>query len=158
MFNRFTKDARRVAEAAGVVAAEHGSPTVEAEHVVSAVMRTDAVLRGLLADAGLDEASLAEGVEAEAVASLAAIGLAAEDYDVRASRGVGQPRWATSAKSVLEGSLQVALDRRDTSIGPAHVLVAALRPERGTLPRTLAVMGVDRVALLARVETAMAAA
>ena len=86
---------------------------------------------------------------AETDRSLAAVGVSAEHLTF--SPFVETPRFATSAKWALELSLRIALERGDRRIGTGHVVLAILRAERGTVPRALALAGVDRVELGARV-------
>jgi ATP-dependent Clp protease ATP-binding subunit ClpA len=147
MFNRFAKSARRAAEEARRVAGELGSPTVEAEHVLIAVLRTDEIARRLLSGAGLDEGAIREAVDDEMRRSLAAVGVPGAAWDVQFTPRREPPAWATSAKRVLEGALELAADRGDHRIGPVHVLASALSGARGTLPRALDGAGVDRRAL-----------
>jgi len=150
MFNRFVKSARQVAEEAGRTANGLGSPTVEAEHVLLAVARTDVAARHLLAEAGLEEEGLLDALEAEERISLAAIGLSSADVETRFSPWCTAPRWSTSGKRVMEGALRVAAARGDNRIVPAHILVSALSATRGTVPRALDAAGVDRAALAER--------
>ncbi|MDX6666976.1 MAG: Clp amino terminal domain, pathogenicity island component, partial [Solirubrobacteraceae bacterium] len=53
-------------------------------------------------------------------------------------------------KSALEGSFKAALARHDRAIGPRHILLGVLAPDRGTVPRALELAGVDREALRRR--------
>jgi ATP-dependent Clp protease ATP-binding subunit ClpA len=153
MFNRFTQDARRVAEEAPRVARELGDSTVEAEHLLLAATRQDdAVARALHAQ-GLDFDGIAAALVAETERSLAAVGVTAEELTF--SPFVSAPRYASSAKWALELSLRVALERGDRHIGTGHVVLGVLHAERGTVPRALALAGVDRTILAARVAEAI---
>jgi ATP-dependent Clp protease ATP-binding subunit ClpA len=136
MFERFTKEARAVALAAQDEAAERGDRKVEAEHLLLALAG-----RGV---AGLEHDAIATALDDEQRRSLAAVGVSAEDFDVRpAIATVARLRFGTSAKRALELSLRVALERDDRRIDSGHVLLALLRAEAGTVPRALAIAGLD---------------
>jgi ATP-dependent Clp protease ATP-binding subunit ClpA len=153
MFNRFTQDARRVAEEAPRVARELGDSAVEAEHLLLAAARHDDAVARALCDQRLDFDGIATALAAETDRSLAAVGISADELTF--SPFVETPRYATSAKWALELSLRLALERGDRRIGTGHVVLAVLRAQRGTVPRALALAGVDRTALSARVAEAM---
>lgn len=142
MFERFTKDAKAVVAAAVDEASELGSPSVEAEHLLLAL-----AARGhpALAGAGLDHAAVLAALAAETERSLAAAGV---DWDVPGpARTATRPRFAASAKLALERSLPAALERRENRLTMDHVLLGVLAAEVGTVPRALAVAGVDADAL-----------
>ena len=145
MFERFTKDARRIVDDAVDLARESGATTIEAEHLLLAVTRGNDPVARALASHGLDEDELTNALVMETERSLAAVGVTAETPAF--SPFPGSPRLATSAKAALEGALRVAVERRDRHIGTKHLVLALLRPERGTLPRALAIAGLDRSAL-----------
>jgi ATP-dependent Clp protease ATP-binding subunit ClpA len=145
MFERFTKDARRVVKDAAEIATELGATTVEAEHLLLAVTRGDTPAAIALRTGGLDHDALASALEMETERSLAAVGVAADVP--RFSPYVGSPRLATSAKVALEGALREAVARADRYIGAGHIVLALLKPTRGTLPRALDIAGVDRPSL-----------
>lgn len=142
MFERFTKDARTVVRDATDVARELGAPSVEAEHLLLAVTRGDSPVADVLRGAGLDYEGLSDALVRETERSLAAVGVSADALAF--SPYVEAPKLATSAKAVLEGALRVSVARRDRYIGTAHVVLAALRPDRGTVARALSLAGVDR--------------
>jgi ATP-dependent Clp protease ATP-binding subunit ClpA len=136
MFQRFTKDARTVVKEAVVVARELGSPSVEAEHLLLAVARTSDVL------GALDEATLRAALERETERSLAAVGVSADTPAF--SPYAGDPKLATSAKVALQNALKESLQRKDREIAAAHLAAAILRPAHGTVPRALAIAGLER--------------
>jgi ATP-dependent Clp protease ATP-binding subunit ClpA len=150
MLNRFTKEARLVVGDAVVVARDLGATTVEAEHLLLAVAKADAPVARVLGDAGLDFDGLAAALNAETARSLAAVGVTADALFF--SPFVERPRFATSAKLVLERALRVAVARKAKHIGSEHITLGALRATTGTVPRALECAGVDRVALSRRVE------
>jgi len=149
VFERFTKDARRIVEDAVEVAWELSAPAVEAEHLLLAAARHTGPVPTVLRGYELDYDGLAEALRAETSRSLAAVGVSAEP--IAFSPPVQRPRLATSAKSALELSLRIALERADRRIGTGHVVLAILRAQRGTVPRALQIAGVDRDELTAAV-------
>jgi hypothetical protein len=64
--------------------------------------------------------------------------------------------FAQPAKTALERSLRVSLERADRRIGTGHVLIGLLRAEAGTVPRVLEAAGVDRFDLTVAVERELA--
>ena len=152
MFERFTKDARRIVEDAVEVAWELSAPTVEAEHLLLAAARHEGPVPTVLRRHEVDFDELVEALRAETSRSLAAVGVSAEP--IAFSPPVQRPRLATSAKWALELSLRIALERADRRIGTGHVVLAILRAQRGTVPRALQIAGVDRDELTAAVSAA----
>jgi ATP-dependent Clp protease ATP-binding subunit ClpA len=144
-FNRFAADARAVVGDAGNVARELGSPRVEAEHLLLAVVRGDSAAAQAMACAGLDAETLLGALERETERSLAAVGVAAEPGPF--SPWVGEPRFGASAKRALERALRVAAARGDKRLRAGHVALGALRAPVGTVPRALALADVDPAAL-----------
>jgi len=153
VFNRFTKDARGTVTHAIEVARDLGAPTVEAEHLLLAITRHESAVARALHAHGLDYDGLASALVAETERSLAAVGVRAGD--VSFSPHVEAPRIARSMKSALELSPRVALERGDRRIESGHVALAVLRAAHGTVPRALAIAGVDRETLAANVGAAM---
>jgi len=145
VFNRFTEDARSAVTEATDEARELGSPTVEAEHLLLALTRSDNAAAAALRAKGLDHDAVAEALAAETERSLAAVGVSADA--VPFSPYVSAPKLATSSKLVLEHALRIAVARRDREITARHLALAILQPDRGTVPRALAIAGFDRDAL-----------
>ena len=158
MLNRFDRDARGVAQRSRDAARERGSRTVEAEHVLLALAETSGgVARECLAPAGLDSEGILAALDEEEARSLAAAGVARAEFELPPRRpSPSTPRWGTSAKLALQRTLQAAVARGDRAIGAGHMLLGVLAAERGTVPRALAIAGVDRAELVRRVEEAMA--
>jgi ATP-dependent Clp protease ATP-binding subunit ClpA len=150
MLNRFTKEARLVVGDSIRVARDRGAPSVEAEHLLLAIAKSDAPVARVLSDAGLGFDGLATALDTETARSLAAVGVTADALHF--SPFVERPRLATSAKLVLERALKVAVARSDKQIGSQHITLGALRATTGTVPRALECAGVDRVDLTLRVE------
>jgi ATP-dependent Clp protease ATP-binding subunit ClpA len=157
MFERFTRGARTAVKDAEAEARELGSPTIEAEHLLLALTRQDpaSAVGKALAEAGLDHDRVAGALDAERERSLAAVGISIHDFDLPAPHPSSKPRMAAGAKSALEHALRISLERADRRIDGAHILLALLRAEAGTVPRALAEAGVDRRELNDHVTAAM---
>jgi D-alanyl-D-alanine carboxypeptidase len=151
MFNHFTREARGVAHDAPKIARELGDSSVEAEHLLLAISRRDDAAARVLRGAGLDFDAIMTALVTESERSLAAVGVSAEHLTF--SPFVETPRFAKSAKSALELSLRIALERGDRRIGTGHVALAILDAKRGTVPRALAIAGVDREALATEIRS-----
>jgi ATP-dependent Clp protease ATP-binding subunit ClpA len=146
MFERFTKDARRVVTDSESIARELGATRIEAEHLLLAVARAgDPALEA----EGLDYDGVLAALEREAERSLAAVGVVA-DPPPPVTRSAGQLRFSHASKAALEQTLKAAVARRDRRIESRHILLGLLEPARGTVPRALEAAGVDREALRAR--------
>jgi ATP-dependent Clp protease ATP-binding subunit ClpA len=149
MFERFTREARMAVKDAEAEARELGSPTIEAEHLLLALTRQPpyTAVGEALAEAGLDHDRVQEALASERERSLLAVGISIGDFDLPAPRPATKPRMAASAKSALEHSLRISLERADRRIDGAHILLALLRAHAGTVPRALHEAGVDRAKL-----------
>ncbi|HST39396.1 MAG TPA: Clp protease N-terminal domain-containing protein [Conexibacter sp.] len=155
MFNRFGRETRTVVHGALEQAAALGSPTIEAEHLLLALAADPRSAGGrLLRAEGLDEQRVLAALERENELSLAAGGVAIGDFELppRPPAPRRSPRFATSAKRVLERAVKAATARGDRRITSVHVLIGLLRAEVGTVPRALAGVEVDRIALATRAE------
>jgi D-alanyl-D-alanine carboxypeptidase len=150
MFERFTRDARQVVRSAETLASGLGSPTIEAEHLLLALADRESVL----AAAGLDHDGVLAALDAERDRSLIAVGVRASDFDLPPARAT-RPRFAASGKLALERALRAAVARSDKRLAAGHILLGVLAAEAGTVPRALAIAGVDRAELRAQVEAAL---
>jgi ATP-dependent Clp protease ATP-binding subunit ClpA len=139
MFERFTHEARRVVKSAETLASGLGSPTIEAEHLLLALADCEPVL----AEVGLDHDGVLAALEAERDRSLLAVGISAADFDLPPAP-LTRPRMAASSKAALERAVRAAVARSDKRIAGGHILLGVLAAEAGTVPRALAVAGVDR--------------
>lgn len=157
MFERFSREARRVVNAAEDEARALGSATIEAEHVLLALTRLDpsTAAGAALADVGLDHDAALEALDAERERSLLAVGISIGDFHLPPPHPSSTPRLAAGAKSALEHALRISSSRGDRRIGSGHILLALLRAEAGTVPRALAEAGVDRAELNDRVAGAL---
>ena len=153
MFKKFATDSRQVVACAREIASGLESPTVEAEHLLLAVARQRATTtQRVLAEAGLDYERIREALGAEFERTLAAVGVALDDFDLTATGETARVvRWGTSAKLALARSAKIADTRRDRHLAPGHILLGILKAPAGTVPRALERAGVDRVELSRRV-------
>ncbi|MEU6670778.1 Clp protease N-terminal domain-containing protein [Streptomyces sp. NPDC046727] len=154
MFERFTKDARAVVEGAVAYADEGGARSVDAEHLLLALLDREGSrgsfalsALGLLAESrepvrqAVSEARRHAGLTRADVDALAGLGIDVSRIVARVEEvhGVGamasggrgkgvwggrRPGFSRAAKDVLERSLRVALARGDRHIGDEHLLLA----------------------------------
>ncbi len=157
VFDRLVKESRAVTAQAEEEARSRASGTVEAEHLLLALSRGDAgVAATELGRAGLDHGGVEEALERALEYSLAGVGVSAEPYAFPSPAPLaGRPRWGASAKLALARSLEVAAERDERRLEPAHILLALLRAEVGTVPRALAAAGVELADLVAETEAAL---
>jgi hypothetical protein len=88
-------------------------------------------------------------MEFERSLSAAGVSLAAFDFPPPSSAAERTPQLGTSAKLALERAFTSGARRKD--LQPAHLLLGTLRAQIGTVPRALALAGIDRADLMARV-------
>jgi D-alanyl-D-alanine carboxypeptidase len=150
------KDVRReVLRAAQEEARALGSASLEAEHLLLALSDDARSPTGrLLAESGLDRDALRAALERETEHSLAAVGVAlAEVTPPELGTPSRRPsRLAASSRRALERAALVALARKDRRITGPHLLLGILGAEIGTVPRALALAGVERDVLATRAE------
>jgi ATP-dependent Clp protease ATP-binding subunit ClpA len=140
-----------VLERARREAGADGSDTVEAHHLLLAVTAAgEPTTTELLASAGLDHDRLRAALDQEFAHSLATAGVSLAASGVPGRKPAADAtNMGASAKLVLGRGLATVRRKRD--LRPAHVLAGILEAEVGTVPRALALAGVDRAALLTRV-------
>ncbi|MGW0481482.1 Clp protease N-terminal domain-containing protein [Nonomuraea sp. NPDC003214] len=133
-------------------AAQDGSATIEAHHLLLAIAaRPDPALTAV----GLDHAALKAALRREFEHSLSVAGVSLGDFDLPPATRDPERRLGLGA------SVKLALDRmarahRKKDLRPGHLLIAVLQAEAGTVPRALALAGVDRAALIDRVRDELA--
>ncbi|GAA5101429.1 Clp protease N-terminal domain-containing protein [Nocardia iowensis] len=130
-----------------------GSATVEAQHLLLAIAGQEGTApQRVLASVGLDHQSIRDALRREFEHSLSAAGVSPAAIAPSGSRGYykGRPNVGASTKLALERSFSSVARKRD--LRPAHVLLGILRAEVGTVPRALALAGIDRTDLQARVQ------
>jgi len=158
MVNRFARASREVIVDARAEARAAGSPTLEAEHVLLALSgREGNVARQILASAGLDHGRIQEAIQLEFAGSLRAAGVTVDDFDLPPASidPVRTPRWSESSKLVIRRAKRICVTRRDSHLEPMHLLLGVLDAKVGTVPRALALAGVDRAELARRAARAL---
>jgi ATP-dependent Clp protease ATP-binding subunit ClpA len=158
VFERFTRDSRRVVDVAQAAASRLGAEHVEPEHLLLALAggcQDPAALA--LAEVGVDAGAIAQALEDDLVAMLEIVGVppsvvAATPAQPRHDR----PGLSAATKQVLEHALHEALRRRDRRLGTEHLLLGVLRPPAATVRRVLSRLDVEpeRLAALVQVEAA----
>lgn len=133
-----------------------GSPLMEAEHLLLALAaEPEGDAPDLLSPAGLDRAAVQDALRREFEHSLGAVGVSVAGEEVlrpreseRRPSDIGE-----SGRRVLEWGMANA---RKKDLGPAHILLGLLELKVGTVPRALALAGVDVDDLRARTHAVLA--
>jgi hypothetical protein len=123
--------------------------TVEAEHVLLAILRAQTPAATRLARAGLDYAGFDAALRAERERSIGAAGIGSfEPQALAATPHAAPPGWGASVRDLLRAADKPAA--RDARPGSLEIELAAaiLRARIGTVPRALAITGHDRGELL----------
>lgn len=131
-----------------------GSAIVEAQHLLLAVAadRRSAASQ-LLASVGLDRDAIREALNREFDRSLGQAGVARTAFGVQPATPDPEnvPRLANSVRLALERGVTSGA-RQD--LRSTHLLLGILAADVGTVPRALALAGVDRADLIARARDA----
>ncbi|MFC7589827.1 Clp protease N-terminal domain-containing protein [Nonomuraea antimicrobica] len=132
-----------------------GSAAVEAHHLLLGIAaHGDTAARTALATAGLDRAALRAALDREFEHSLNAVGVSP------GALSLPSPAPDPDRRPGMGASVRLALERGFARVGrkrdlrPAHVLLGVLEAEVGTVPRALALAGVDRAELMTAVHRA----
>ena len=140
-------------------ARESGSRTIEAEHILLALSGQEGTAREILESTGLDHDAIRATLEREFAESLLAVGIS-----LGGSSPVSEnwspdfrPRFAQSAKLALERAVALVKKRVAPRLEPTHLLLGILYARAGTVPRILAIAGVDVDDLMRRAESALSA-
>jgi D-alanyl-D-alanine carboxypeptidase len=141
MRDRMTAAARRSVAEAGSEAMALGASAIEAEHLLLALSMSDDDAGRDLAARGLDHAALLALLSDERSRALGAAGVSIPDEAVRRTLPRRKLRLGRSAKDVLIRA--VGDSARTHRIDSRSLLRATLRAEVGTVPRVLALAGVD---------------
>jgi ATP-dependent Clp protease ATP-binding subunit ClpA len=130
-----------------------GARMIEAEHVLLALAASDSEAGKLLVEAGLDRDRLAAALREERRLSLAFAGLHDSTTTLTATMESDRPvALGTSAKAALGRAMHARHKERSERrrLDGIDFLFGILTAELGTVPRALALAGVDRKALIAR--------
>jgi len=147
LFEKFAKTSREVVEAAYQEARVAGSPTIEAEHLLLAISRDERMAELI----GLDHDGLADALDVEFAAALDVVGVSADTHGRPPVTAAPKQSMGTSGKLALERAVKLAAMRRDKRLEPAHLVLGVLKADHGTLPRALALAGIDRTVVADRV-------
>lgn len=131
------------------------SSTVEAQHVLLAMAAQPQTVPGhLLASAGLDHHGLRVALDREFEHSLSTAGVS------RSTFNLPRPSDDPDRNVQLGTSVRLAMERGVAGVRkdhqPAHLLLGILQAQVGTVPRALALAGVDKADMVLRVQRALA--
>jgi D-alanyl-D-alanine carboxypeptidase len=158
MVTRLAPDARSLISNAEAEARKRRSPVVEAEHLLLAMSDVPgSEAAGLLASVGLGHDAIETALSREFESSLAAAGVTVSLDSL--GRPSPEPprhlRLSASFKATMERSVTASAGSRQ--IRPAHLLLGILGAQVGTVPRALALSGVDRAELARRTRESLSA-
>jgi ATP-dependent Clp protease ATP-binding subunit ClpA len=143
-----------VAHQFGIEAKKNGAKFIEAEHMLLALVSDpDSDAAKLLREFGLDRERLNSALGDERRRTLAFAGMKAPDVKfVAATELDSSPSLGTSAKAAVRRALIGSHrdHRRRPRLCSTDLLAGILEAELGTVPRALAIAGIDRDALIAR--------
>ncbi|MFK0121492.1 Clp protease N-terminal domain-containing protein [Streptomyces sp. NPDC090994] len=127
-----------------------GSATIDAHHLLlSLAADQGSTAQQILASVGLDRAAVREALDREFEHSLSMVGVSPAAYDLPGpSHASQQPKMGASARLALERSFSSA---RKKDLRSAHLLLGILQAQIGTVPRALALAGIDQAGLADRV-------
>jgi ATP-dependent Clp protease ATP-binding subunit ClpA len=139
----FDKVMREIMDHGADEARADGSEKVEAQHLLLALaVFPDTAVQRILESAALDHDAIRGALDREFKQSLAAAGVSPAAFDL--------PQTDDSSRRVLLGT-SAKLERgfrgdarRGKYLRPANILPGILRAQTGTVPRALALAGVDR--------------
>jgi ATP-dependent Clp protease ATP-binding subunit ClpA len=140
-----------------VEAKREGAEFIEAEHMLLALAAgVDSGAGRLLKEFGLDHERLADALHEERRQTLAFVGMKATDTKLgEATELDSGPSLGTSAKMAVRRALIGSRhERRRARLRGTDLLAGILEAEFGTVPRALAIAGIDRAALLSRARQA----
>lgn len=127
-----------------------GSATIDAHHLLlSLAADQGSAARQVLASVGLDRAAVREALDREFEHSVSMVGVSPAAYGLPGpSHASQQPKMGASARLALDRSFASA---RKKDLRSAHLLLGILRAHIGTVPRALALAGIDQAELADRV-------
>jgi ATP-dependent Clp protease ATP-binding subunit ClpA len=136
-----------------VEAKQDGAKSIEAEHMLLALATNpDTDVARLLHEFGLDHQRLTSALHEERRRTLAFAGINPPDNElVEATELDSSLSLGTSAKAAVRRALIGSHhDRRRARLRSTDLLAGILEAELGTVPRALAMAGIDRAALISR--------
>ena len=151
--NRLLPEAERIAR-------HLGDEYPAAEHLVAAGFSLDdGIAAAVLAAHGIDRDGWLEALRQQHQDALRSIGITVEDaildrHPPKPGPATGPLRSRQSLQDAFQ--LAVSLAHQDRSpLTSAHVLLAAIEADHGTVPRTLARLRIDRTALAAELRAGL---
>ncbi|GAA1763297.1 Clp protease N-terminal domain-containing protein [Agromyces humatus] len=137
-------------------AIRRGAAKVEAEHLLLSIAASGDAAAQALADAGLDYPAIEAALQDERARALRAAGIEpVSDERLHATRN-SRPVWGASIRDALRrGDFKAHRNRGSAErerLAVADALIGVLRADLGTVPRAIEYAGVDRAALIARLE------
>ena len=155
----FTKYVRSTLEQAGREAQLDRSSRIEAQHVLLAIStQLETPAARLLLSLGLDHRALRDAFERERAHSLRVAGVSLEGFELPRP-DVSEGAAGVAIVTELGTSFRTALERGVSGVRrnprPEHLLLGILGAEHGTVPRALALAGIDRGALRRSVQHAL---
>ena len=152
MFERFTKDARRVVASATTIAQSATASEIRPEHL----------FRALLDELDRRRMRYVDGLDADDAEALAAIGIDLDEVVRRIDRNLGGipdrhgvPRMSRPSKKVLELALREAIALHHDYIGTEHLLLGLAREGDRVVRDTLSVFDIAPAQLRRRVADAV---
>ena len=126
---------------------------IEAEHMLLALASdSDSDAARVLNESGLDHERLASALDEEHRRTLSFAGIEAPDRKLAEATELDSAlSFGTSAKAAIRRALIGSRhDRRRARLRSIDLLAGILQAELGTVPRALAIAGIDRAAVVAR--------
>jgi ATP-dependent Clp protease ATP-binding subunit ClpA len=149
----FDKYLETILDRAGNEARLDGSTTVEAQHLLLAVAADHHSAAGqFLASAGLDRDTIRGALDREFQHSLGAVGVAGLAFGLQSASP--DPRRTPHPGSSVRLALERGVASGGRHMNSTHLLLGILMADVGTIPRALALAGVDRADLTARARAA----
>ncbi|HEY0260928.1 MAG TPA: Clp protease N-terminal domain-containing protein [Lacisediminihabitans sp.] len=136
-------------------AARRGAGTVQAEHVLLAVAADKiGAASKVLVDAGLDYEAIVAALREERARSLATAGITPVDASLLEStpRRSARPTWGASVRDAMDRGRRSSARNRRRRSPDIDLLIGILGADVGTVPRALAIAGIDRHALIDRLQ------
>jgi ATP-dependent Clp protease ATP-binding subunit ClpA len=156
MVTTFGTYVHTIIEQAGHHASKDSSATIEAHHLLLAIAAQEGTTaHQVLISVGLDQQAIHDALDREFEDSLRAAGVSRGAFDLPqpTSDLNSSARVGASAKLALERGVAAATRKKD--LRPAHLLLGILEAHLGTVPRALALAGIDQADLTARVRQAL---
>jgi len=131
-----------------------GSTSVEAEDLLLALASCGTTeTKQSLERAGLDHESILRALRDERRHSLAQAGIeAVDDERLVATPRTDRPSWGTSVREAVSRGRSTVNRNRNRRAAETDVLVGILLANFGTVPRALTLAGIDRDALIGRLQ------